>query len=73
MNILERWASLSNECGGYLPTTLKPFQVETQTLLEAGRHVLVAVPTGQGKSLIQLTGSRLMGGRIPYILLDPVN
>jgi hypothetical protein len=62
MSIIQRWASLVAESGGFLPSELKRFQLDTQTMLERGTHTLVSVPTGQGKSLIQLNGARLMGG-----------
>jgi replicative superfamily II helicase len=62
MSIIQRWNILMQESGGSLPSQLKQFQLDTQTLLESGKNVLVSVPTGQGKSLIQLNSSRLMGG-----------
>ena len=63
MNLTQRYDALVHESGGTLPHQLKPFQLDTLLLLEAGRHVLVNVPTGQGKSLIPMTAARLMGGR----------
>ena len=62
MSILVRWNSLVEESDGRLPRKLKPFQYDTISLLESGKNVLVTVPTGQGKSLIQLNASRIMGG-----------
>ena len=62
MSISHRWEALVQASGGTLPSQLKPFQLDTQTLLEAGRHMLVSAPTGVGKTLIQLVGSTIMGG-----------
>ena len=62
MSLLYRWNCLVQETGGHLPATLKPFQLETVTLLAAGKSVLAAVPTAQGKTLMQLHGSRVIGG-----------
>ena len=63
MSIIKRWANIVEQSNGYLPLELKPFQLDTQMLLEEGRNVLVSVPTGAGKSLIQLNSSRIMGGK----------
>ena len=62
MSLLYRWNCLVQESGGTLPATLKPFQLDTVSLLAAGKSVLAAVPTGRGKTLIQLHGSRVIGG-----------
>ena len=62
MNIQNRWTVLVQETGGALPRQLKPFQIDTFRLLEEGHHILVSVPTGQGKSNMQLHAARLMGG-----------
>ena len=62
MSIPNRWDALVQESGGALPSQLKQFQIDTQTLLEAGRHTLVSVPCGAGKTIIQANGSRVMGG-----------
>ena len=54
------------ETGGVLPPQLKqlkPFQLDTLELMEERRHVLVSVPTGQGKTLVQLNAARLLGGK----------
>ena len=63
MSIQERWSSLVEASGGHLPKELKQFQVNTFSLLESRKDVLVVVPTGQGKSLVQLNAARLMGGK----------
>ena len=72
MNIISRWEALVQASNGALPSELRQFQLDTQSLIEAGRHVLVSAPTAAGKSLIQLNGSRLKGGKnishIQYIL-----
>ena len=62
MSITYRWEALVQASGGILPTQLKPFQIDTQKLLEAGRHALVSASTGVGKTIIQLLGSSIMGG-----------
>ena len=62
MSISFRYEALVQASGGILPTQLKPFQIDTQKLLEAGRHALVSAPTGVGKTIIQLLGSSIMGG-----------
>ena len=62
MSIPNRWDALVQESGGTLPSQLKQFQIDTQTLLEAGRHALVSAATGAGKTIIQINGSRVMGG-----------
>ena len=64
MSIQQRWETLVQESGGSLPYQLKRFQLDTVTLLEDGRNVMVTVPTGQGKSLMQLHAARLMGGKV---------
>ena len=69
MSVVDRWTAIVNESGSVLPPQLKPFQMDTQTLLEAGRHTLVAAATGAGKSLVQLNGSRVMGGCINSIVI----
>ena len=69
-SILERYEKLVVESKGKLPQLLKEFQYDTQSLLEAGQHVLVSFPTAQGKSLIQLIGARVMGGNtLPKLFL----
>ena len=62
MSITDRWDALVQESGGALPSQLKQFQIDTQTLLEAGRHALVSAATGAGKTIVQINGSRVMGG-----------
>ena len=62
MSIIDRWEALVQESGGALPSQLKQFQLDTQSLLESGRHALVAARTGAGKSLIMLNGARVIGG-----------
>ena len=52
MSIPNRWDALVQESGGTLPSQLKQFQIDTQTLLEAGRHALVSAATGAGKTII---------------------
>ena len=69
MSVLSRYETLVQESQGALPRILKLFQYKTQILLESGRHVLVSVPTGQGKTLIQLIASRLMGGAFLSLFL----
>ena len=49
MSVLSRYEKLVEESKNALPALLRPFQYQTQILLELGRHVLVSVPTGQGK------------------------
>ena len=68
MSIVERWNALVEESGGRLPKKLKPFQINTANLLQYRQDTLVVVPTGQGKSLMQLNVARLMGGE-KWVLL----
>lgn len=63
MSVAERYSALVQETGGVLPPQLKPFQLDTLELMEERRHVLVSVPTGQGKTLVQLNAARLLGGK----------
>jgi ATP-dependent helicase YprA (DUF1998 family) len=63
MNLREQWEGLVEETGGALPAQLKQFQVDTFQLIESGdKHVLVSVPTGQGKTLMMVNAARLLGG-----------
>ena len=78
MSIAQKWNALLSECGDCLPRELRPFQVtfmgylmwiylyfckvDTYNLVAGGRSVLSCVPTGVGKTLMQLLISRLMGG-----------
>ena len=67
MTVLSRYERLVDESKKALPALLRPFQYHTQILLESGRHVLVSVPTGHGKTQMQLIGSRLMGGALFFL------
>ena len=46
-----------------VPTTLFPHQLDAMSLLKGGRHVLLAVPTGSGKTLPQLGTILTMPGK----------
>ena len=67
MSVLSRYEKLVEESKNALPALLRPFQYQTQILLELGRHVLVSVPTGQGKTQMQLITSPLMGGALSFL------
>jgi superfamily II DNA or RNA helicase len=62
MPLRSLWQGRVAESGGTLPMELRNFQIDTYNLLTAGKHLLVSVPTGQGKTIMQLNLASLMGG-----------
>ena len=72
VNSSEIAAFLVPTFGGGRMLLLFPCQVDTLKLLEAGRSVMVNVPTNAGKSLMQLNASRVFGGKCSSIIMADV-